>query len=1205
MAILSGDIKLTKSQVMDDVPEGGGSPVSAVIADGVSNAIFPDISELDRAGGRVNLRKTFVSVQTDDTDGYFGANVIVAQPPQDPRVSVTLFTTGNVFDSRADASSRMEAYLGPGSELGVYLLENHITGQRAIQLFGRVGATIPQPGETLVLAYRLGQSDQRVQYVRVTRVTPEERTFTEVVDSRTTDFQAVVTTCELSDALRYDFPGSPPKRLFSRDSTKTATLGTTVTDAANYYGCVPLTVAASIGDRTVTADSIYTQVVPSTQTENAVLDQNPAPTGNITLATAPRVVQIAEAGHSQRIKVKSANRGFNYVSIMTPLPAPGSVIVSYRALGRWYEIRDNGDGTMSGNGGGTVSYTTGSISVTLQALPDVGSNVIFQWGATTAYTNRSGQAGWRAPEHAFQLDHQGVVPGSVEILWTSNSVVKSATDDGAGKFTGDAAGEIDYASGAVYLRPTAMIDSGGEFSIDYEYRTLQEEILTSLVADAGGFVAFSTAQIPVAGTLSIQWATARLLEESSGTTTAGGDTTKASDTKSIASTVTKTWYDPIVNGITAYGEGNLSSPVVATNPPTIDFVPRTTDYVTVNTVRNDSTSSSTYSTSETVVDNTSKVVIHSITDNGTGGFVGSMGTVVYASKSVSLKVLADWTSSSYKSDHENAQDWAAANDSTTTGYNPGQPTSGSTGGSATAKGGTWQTTSNKELFVPNAFVVRYAIGSATPVSASMTYTPPGVAIDLAPYTSDRIVPGSVRFTWMGTTYDDYEGVIYRGRTSSNPGIVSGKIDYRTGIATMSDYVVGTAGFTLNSLWTSKGEWHTAQIYFRTPVSPIKPTGFVFSVLDVGGTQITATADFDGTITGSHCIGKIDYETGVVEMLFGDYVDDADLTDEQKAQWWYNEALVGSTGKIWRPWPVDPTTLRYNAVSFFYLPLDASIVGLDPVRLPQDGRVPIFRPGTFAVIGNSQSIGPITVSNAQVIDCTRVRLSRVRVIGNDGMVVNAGYTADLEAGTVTFTDVSGYSQPVTIEHRVEDMMLVSDAQITGQITFTNPITHDYPEDTSYVASALIAGDMHARVSVLFDQATWANVWQDTVSGSVATGTFNSTVYPITVTNKGALTERWAIQFTNTTTFNVIGEHVGVIASGNTTTECAPINPATGSPYFTINPLGWGSGWAAGNALRFNTVGAFYPVWVVRTILQGPETVPDDNFTLLIRGDVDNP
>jgi hypothetical protein len=32
-------------------------------------------------------------------------------------------------------------------------------------------------------------------------------------------------------------------------------------------------------------------------------------------------------------------------------------------------------------------------------------------------------------------------------------------------------------------------------------------------------------------------------------------------------------------------------------------------------------------------------------------------------------------------------------------------------------------------------------------------------------------------------------------------------------------------------------------------------------------------------------------------------------------------------------------------------------------------------------------------------------------------------------------VTGYSQPVTIEHRIEDMAVVRDVQINGEISFT--------------------------------------------------------------------------------------------------------------------------------------------------------------------------
>ncbi len=63
--------------------------------------------------------------------------MIVADPPDDPRVSVTIFKTGEVFDQREDAANRVEAYLNKGSLWEGYLFENHITGQRSIQIFQR------------------------------------------------------------------------------------------------------------------------------------------------------------------------------------------------------------------------------------------------------------------------------------------------------------------------------------------------------------------------------------------------------------------------------------------------------------------------------------------------------------------------------------------------------------------------------------------------------------------------------------------------------------------------------------------------------------------------------------------------------------------------------------------------------------------------------------------------------------------------------------------------------------------------------------------------------------------------------------------------------------------------------------------------------------------------------------------------------------
>jgi hypothetical protein len=381
--------------------------------------------------------------------------------------------------------------------------------------------------------------------------------------------------------------------------------------------------------------------------------------------------------------------------------------------------------------------------------------------------------------------------------------------------------------------------------------------------------------------------------------------------------------------------------------------------------------------------------------------------------------------------------------------------------------------------------------------------------------------------------------------------------------------------------------------FRTAAAPLRPGSF--SVLGTlqDGTTFNVTAGSDGKINGTRVKGRIDYEYGLAELHFVNPAGDSDLNVDL--------SHLGIAGLTTIPRDlVMLNSVRYNAVSYSYLPLDADLLGIDPVRLPSDGRVPIFRPGGFAVVGHTGEI-TTNVSNGQTVNCARVRLSRVRVIGNDGVVINTGYTADLEAGHVLFTNVSGYSQPVTIQHRIEDMAVVREASINGEISFTRPLTHDYPLG-SYVSSALIAGDLFARTSLVFDLASWNGTFSDT-EGTVATGTFNDTTYPIAVTNRGAITERWAVRFTNTTSFEVIGENVGVIATGNTGANCAPNNPNTGVPYFTLPAAGWGAGWAVGNVLRFNTVGAMFPVWVVRTVQQGPETVPDDSFTLLIRGDVD--
>ena len=563
MTILEGDIKLLASRVMDDVPEGGGGPTGTVIPYGGSNHIFRDITEADRAGGNVSIIQVHAAVMTANVEPYMGANFILSMPPTDPNVSITLAKC-NLFARRTEIAAAIANYLIQGSEWSGYLLENHVQGQRNIQLFHRPGTATPNINRTLVLIYNEGLPSQLIQYVRVTKVTTETRTFTYNAGNGYVDYQASVSQLDLSDVLRFNLPGSPPDRSFGRDTTKTLIRDTTVADAAVYYGASPTTAAAAIGDVTVKVASIYTQLVPNSRTETSALDQRPAATRSIVLAESPRRVEVAAAPHSQRIKVGQENRGFNYVFLLKPLPEPGTVTISFMVLGTWYALQDDGAGAFGGSGGGAgqLIYGTGSGSVTLPALPDPGSAIIIQWGERVGFDNRSSQgAAIRPPEYCWVLDDEGVVPGSITATWYSAGVLRTATDDGAGKITGAATGVVDYPSNTVLMRPAFLPDPGGEISVAYTTDLVHTEIL-ALVSppDAGGFIPITLAQQPAAGSLSLEWVTARAVSN-----TAGGSQTTTSAIKNADVTYTTRsvpeYYEPAaVSGGSAFVNWPRSTP---------------------------------------------------------------------------------------------------------------------------------------------------------------------------------------------------------------------------------------------------------------------------------------------------------------------------------------------------------------------------------------------------------------------------------------------------------------------------------------------------------------------------------------------------------------------------------------------------------------------------------------------------------------------
>lgn len=197
--------------------------------------------------------------------------------------------------------------------------------------------------------------------------------------------------------------------------------------------------------------------------------------------------------------------------------------------------------------------------------------------------------------------------------------------------------------------------------------------------------------------------------------------------------------------------------------------------------------------------------------------------------------------------------------------------------------------------------------------------------------------------------------------------------------------------------------------------------------------------------------------------------------------------------------------------------------------------------------------------------------------------------------MTVPDGNVYTSPYHAVKTYEDMKVVSKVDIPDKISFTSPLANSYVAQDSRIGSALLLGDIGARAFNMFDQSTWTNVWSDDLIGSGSSAEYNETAFPIIITNKGAIDERWALVFTSSTNFNIIGESVGNIGTGNITTDTAPMNVLQGVPFWVLDFNGFGAGWGSGKVLRFNTESPNKAIWCARTTLSGNEQgIPPTNL-----------
>jgi len=118
-----------------------------------------------------------------------------------------------------------------------------------------------------------------------------------------------------------------------------------------------------------------------------------------------------------------------------------------------------------------------------------------------------------------------------------------------------------------------------------------------------------------------------------------------------------------------------------------------------------------------------------------------------------------------------------------------------------------------------------------------------------------------------------------------------------------------------------------------------------------------------------------------------------------------------------------------------------------------------------------------------------------------------------------------------------------------------------------------------------------------------GSFDSaTVGNLVAHNKGAIEENWTLTFTSATTFTVSGNTVGTLASpGSVSADYAPLNPATGTPYFTIKAIAWAGTFQMNDTVTFATQPAAIPIWYRRQVPAGTFSLANDFTSLAIHGE----
>jgi hypothetical protein len=1228
--INKSDIKLMQSQRLDDTDQGGGQMTSQEVVDGQVNNLFPDISRLDRVYGRVSMRKAYLAVQTSARETYYGSHTILTEQASDPNVYVCFFSSEDWFDTRTDARDRIEAYLVKGPNAKMSLWGTHYRGTSALSFFTHIDWPIPEIGDVLVI-----KDLNNEQYVRIIDASSEAREF---YDS--TNYFRKVVSIKIGSQLEHDFVGVEANATWSFTTDPTQIYTTVAADASKYYGVSTLKENVVAGSLQIRVDNIQTSLVPSAASETAIIDAG----------AGTSISPLIQTNPNEEITVTRSIL-FNIASNSKLYIGEGIIPGTFTWVGGVTLTDDEKGNIYSGSTiVGSITYETGIITFGNPGVTTSGTGTVtYRPACTLRQFSDSGAIKVETNNRGFVYTYNCYpIPqsGTVKIEYLAGGKWYTLWDQGNGQLLGSdetiGSGFFNINTGSLSVTFGVMPDVGSKILIFWvkpsEYYDLSGETLFLNYE-------FTTNNPAVArNTFSVEWG------YTDGHNTVGAfDDGNSGLIRKVWNTETVSWDTTGEDmGSIKYATGFINLKPIGANLPTAseNFTIKYSygapeEHTFIAPPRNPGDGTITLDIVNTpILPHTLKIEWHTLAE-------------VYEPETVILTITRiDPVYTFYDDGDGNIADGTIDYDTGIINFMPDRTTSMPVANYEWIPSD-W-TSSTVEMTYTFTNIQYFPQASIFPADGNVVVsycTTDGANADeytgtLTPIykikedkVSMEIIPGGLSVLSSGPQYliDGGDGKLYTHVDGvSNGNVHVGNINYVNKTFQIISDSIDLRYMTILFCSGSGMVEPMQTIVFRVPGAPIRPGSFFIRATANDGTVLEGTSNFSGDITGSSINGHIDFNTGICDVTFGKFIPD---TEQVKLQDWYNPELSDGVN-VWFPYVVRATTILFNCVITSYLPLDPDLLGLDPVRLPLDGKVPIFRDGYIIVVHNSleefmpfpldtglvlpadktESVGRTGVdlieayaypTNTQISEGTQTVPMIIQEIGN--------YTYDLDAGTITFlsgfsypTDNEGTQNQIVVLSRIEDMCLASDVQVTGHIAITSPLVHDYPMNDTLVSSVLPSADLQSRAYNEFEQSSWSGVWSNNRIGAEPLASYNFVDYPITVINRPSIMERWLILFSTSTTISIIGENFGVLAqnvsivNGNAIiggNNCVAVENRQfpGEYYFIIRCDGFGAGWASGNCIRFNQDAANFPLWFVRTTLQAPPTEPIDHYTIQIRGD----